>query len=372
MKNKNIKVIISGGGTGGHIFPAVSVANELKKNNKDIEILFVGAEGKMEMEKVPSAGYKIIGLPVRGFQRKFSFQNISFFFKLYKSLRQARKIIKNFKPDIVVGFGGFASGPVLRVASKKKIPTLIQEQNSYAGVTNRILSKRVNKICVAYDDMDRFFPKEKIIITGNPVRQSLLEGKEKKNEAYTYFELQGNKKTLLVVGGSLGALTINESIGKNIEKIIENKIQLIWQTGKDYYLQGKAQADKFNNAGIKVTEFITRMDLAYSISDVVISRAGAITLSELSLLCKPVILVPSPNVAEDHQTKNAMALIKNNASMMVEDSEARDILVSSAVDLINDEFRLNVYKESIAKMGIKNSVEIIVEEIFKLIDIDQE
>ncbi len=368
MNNKNLKVIISGGGTGGHIFPAISVANELKNNNENVEILFVGAEGKMEMEKVPAAGYEIIGLPVRGFQRKFSLQNISFFFKLFKSLRIARKIIKSFKPDVVVGFGGFASGPVLRIASKKKIPTLIQEQNSYAGITNRILSKKVDKICVAYENMEQFFPKEKIILTGNPVRQDLVAAKDNKKEAYTYFELQGNKKTLLVVGGSLGALTINESIGNNLNMIIENKIQLIWQTGIDYYPKAKELASKFDAAEIKITKFITRMDLAYAISDVVISRAGAITLSELSLLCKPTILVPSPNVAEDHQTKNAMALIKNNASMMVEDKEARENLVKSAVKLIKDDFRLNVYKENIAKMGVKNSVEIIVKEIYNLVE----
>jgi len=366
--NKKIKVIISGGGTGGHIFPAVSVANELKRQNPDIEILFVGAEGKMEMEKVPAAGYKIIGLPVRGFQRKISIQNFSFFLKLYKSLRIAKRIIKDFKPDIVVGFGGFASGPVLRIASKKRIPTVIQEQNSYAGVTNKILSKKVNKICVAYEDMEKFFPEEKIIITGNPVRQSLIEGKDNKKEAYMHFELKGNKKTLLVVGGSLGARTINESIHKNIEKIVESKVQLIWQTGKDYYPIAKELVEKLNVEDIKTMAFITRMDLAYAISDIVISRAGAITLSELSLLCKPAILVPSPNVAEDHQTKNAMALIKNDASMMVEDRDASEVLVDNAISLINDDFRTNVYKENIAKMGIKNSVEIIAKEIFNILE----
>ncbi|MFH2096104.1 MAG: undecaprenyldiphospho-muramoylpentapeptide beta-N-acetylglucosaminyltransferase [Bacteroidota bacterium] len=363
-----MKIIISGGGTGGHIFPAISVANALKEKISDIEILFVGAEGKMEMEKVPAAGYKIIGLPVRGFQRKMSAQNVSFFFKLYKSLSMARKIIRDFSPDVVAGFGGFASGPVLRIASKKRIPAIIQEQNSYAGVTNRILSGKVDKICVAYDEMDKFFPAEKIILTGNPVRQDLLEGKEKKTEAYKYFGLQGNRKTLLVVGGSLGARTINESVFEGLEEMLENKIQLIWQTGKEYYAKAQEMVSQLHTDDIRVHAFITRMDLAYAISDVVIARAGAITLSELSLLCKPSILVPSPNVAEDHQTKNAMTLIKNDAAMMVEDKEAPGQLMKNAIQLIKDEFRLNIYKENIAKMGVRNSASIIADVIIELVN----
>ncbi|MFH2141940.1 MAG: undecaprenyldiphospho-muramoylpentapeptide beta-N-acetylglucosaminyltransferase [Bacteroidota bacterium] len=366
--NKSKKIIISGGGTGGHVFPAISIANALKSKNPEIEILFVGADGKMEMEKVPSAGYKIIGLPVRGFQRKITFKNISFFWKLYKSMCKAKKIIKEFKPDAVIGVGGFASGPVLKVASRKKIPTLIQEQNSYAGVTNKILGKRVDKICVAYEEMERFFPKDKIIVTGNPIRQDFLEGINKKAEAFMHFDLQGNKKTLLIVGGSLGAKTINDSVFKGIEKLIENRIQVIWQTGKQFYDIAKQEVARYNTKDIRVYEFITKMDLAYSIADVVVSRAGAITISELSLIQKPAILVPSPNVAEDHQTKNAMALIKNDAAMMVEDKEARDFLIDQALDLIKDEFRLTVFKENISKMGFKNSAEIIADEIIKLIE----
>lgn len=362
------KVIISGGGTGGHIFPAISIANEIKQRSPETEILFVGAEGKMEMEKVPAAGYKIIGLPVRGFQRKFTLKNISFFWRLYKSLIKAKKIIKSFKPDVVVGVGGFASGPVLRIATKKKIPTLIQEQNSFPGVTNRILAPKVNKICVAYENMDKYFPKEKIIITGNPVRQSLMDIESKKSEGYKHFDLQGNKKTLLIVGGSLGARTINLSIQKHLKKLIDSKIQVIWQTGKNFYDSAVETAAKYNDPGVKIYEFITRMDLAYAIATVVISRAGAITLSELSLIRKPSILVPSPNVAEDHQTKNAMNLITKDAAMMVEDKEAEDNLVDQAIVLINDDFRLNVYKENIAKLGVKNSASIIVDELNKLVE----
>jgi UDP-N-acetylglucosamine--N-acetylmuramyl-(pentapeptide) pyrophosphoryl-undecaprenol N-acetylglucosamine transferase len=362
-----IKIIISGGGTGGHIFPAIAIANALKRIHPQIEILFVGAEGKMEMEKVPAAGYKIIGLPVRGFQRKLSWANITFFFKLYISLKKAKQIIKEFKPDVVVGVGGFASGPILQAAYKMGIPTLIQEQNSYAGITNKILGNKVDKICVAYKDMEKYFPSEKIIITGNPVRQDILNiaGKTKE-DGYIFFELKGNRKTVLSLGGSLGALTINESIHNNIEKFAENNIQLIWQTGKSYYPIALEKVRSLNYDGIKVFDFISRMDYAYAVADVVISRAGAITISELSLTAKPAILVPSPNVAEDHQTKNAMTLVKNDAAMYVSDKEARDILVLETIKLLNDEFRLNVYRSNIARMAIKNSDEIIAKEIIKL------
>lgn len=368
-QQQKLKIIISGGGTGGHIFPAISIANALKQKNNSTEILFVGAEGKMEMEKVPAAGYEIIGLPVRGFQRRLSFQNISFFYKLLISMMRARKIIKSFKPHAVVGVGGFASGPVLRAATSLGIPTLIQEQNSYAGVTNKILAGKVNKICVAYEDMERFFPKEKIIFTGNPVRQDLsdLNGK-KHEEALIHFGLKGNKKTLLVVGGSLGARTINRSIEAGLQKIVDHKIQLIWQTGKDYYENSKLAADSTNCEYIKVHAFISRMDLAYSLADVVISRAGASTVSELCMIKKPAILVPSPNVAEDHQTKNAMALIKNDAAMMITDTEAPGVLVDEAIKLINDEFRINVYRDNSGKMAVTNSAEKIANEIYSLIE----
>ncbi len=362
------RIIISGGGTGGHIFPAISIANSIKNADKSAEILFVGAKGKMEMEKVPIAGYKIVGLPVRGFQRKFTLKNFSVIYRLFISMIKAKKILKNFKPDIVVGVGGFASGPVLRAAVKKNIPTLIQEQNSYAGITNRILAKSVDRICVAYDDMERFFPEYKIIKTGNPVRQKLLNSSIKKEDGLLFFELEANKRTLLVLGGSLGALTINESIANNLDKIIEAKVQLIWQTGKAYYPKAKELVEKLNNPAIKVKDFISRMELAYTVADVVISRAGASTVSELTLIKKPAILIPSPNVAEDHQTKNAMALIKNDAAMMITDKEARKLLVDEAIKLIKDDFRLEVYRNNIAKMGVKNSADIIRDEIFKLIE----
>ncbi len=368
MKKPDLRVIISGGGTGGHVFPAISIANELKETLPMVEILFVGAEGKMEMEKVPAAGFKIIGLPVRGFQRRLSFKNISFFYKLIVSLMKARKIISEFKPDVVIGVGGFASGPVLRVATRKKIPTLIQEQNSYAGVTNKILASRVNAVCVAYEDMERFFPKDKIIYTGNPVRKDLLNVEKKREEGLIHFNFRGNRKILLVLGGSLGSRTLNRSIQAGIEKLIENKIQVIWQTGKDYFPVAKEIVAKYNSEDIQVFDFINRMDLVYAIADVIISRAGASTVSELCLVKKPSILVPSPNVAEDHQTKNAMALVNNNAAMMIEDKEAVDKLVDETLILMSDSFRMNVYHENISKMAVPDSAKRIVDEIMKIID----
>ncbi len=362
------KFIVSGGGTGGHIFPAIAIANAIKKRQADAEILFVGAEGKMEMEKVPAAGYKIEGLPVRGFQRKLTLSNISVIIKLFQSMFKAKSIIKRFKPDVVVGVGGFASGPLLKQAQKLGVATLIQEQNSYAGVTNKLLAKKADKICVAYDNMEQFFPADKIIMTGNPVRQNILENIDsKKEEAYKYFNVQGNKKVILIVGGSLGALTINESIYKGLNKFVEQEIQIIWQTGKGYYTKAEPIKQEYKSKGIVVTDFITRMDLAYSIADIVISRAGASTVSELGLIHKPAIFVPSPNVAEDHQTKNAMALIQKDAAMMIEDIKARQELVDAAIELIKDEFRMNVYQKNIASMGIKNSADTIAEEVFKLI-----
>ncbi len=363
------KFIVSGGGTGGHIFPAIAIANAIHRKQPDAEILFVGAEGKMEMEKVPAAGYKIEGLPVRGFQRKLTFSNISVIIKLLQSMFKAKSIIKRFKPDVVIGVGGFASGPLLKQAQKLGISTLIQEQNSYAGVTNKLLAKKADKICVAYDNMEQFFPADKIIMTGNPVRQNILENIEsKKDEAYKYFNVQGNKKVILIVGGSLGALTINESIHQGLDRFVEGKIQIIWQTGNGYYSKAQFVKQEYKSKGIVVTDFITRMDLAYSIADVVISRAGASTVSELGLIHKPAIFVPSPNVAEDHQTKNAMALIQKDAAMMIEDVKAREELVDAAIELINDEFRMNVYQKNIASMGIKNSADTIAEEVFKLIN----
>lgn len=364
---EKFKAIISGGGTGGHIFPAIAIANTLKKINPDTEILFVGAEGKMEMEKVPAAGYKIVGLPVRGFQRKLTWSNISFFFRLFSSLKKAKNVIKEFQPNVVVGVGGFASGPTLRIATKMGIPTLIQEQNSYPGVTNKILANRVDKICVAYQDMENYFPANKIIITGNPVRQDILNINGKvRDDGFMFFELKGNQKTVLSLGGSLGALTINESIYNHIDVFIENNVQLIWQTGKAFYHKALELVQNKNAQNIKVYDFISRMDFAYAIADVVISRAGAITISELTLTAKPAILIPSPNVAEDHQTKNAMALVKNDAAMLITDAESRTKLVEETIKLLNDEFRLNVYKSNISRMALKNADEIIAKEIISL------
>jgi len=363
----NKKVIISGGGTGGHVFPAIAIANALKQKDSNIEILFVGAEGRMEMEKVPAAGYKIIGLPIRGYQRKISLKLISFFYKLLISLLKARSIINTFKPNVVVGVGGYASGPLLKIATQKNIPTVIQEQNSFAGITNKLLSQKVNKICVAFNDMDKFFPKEKIIITGNPVRQDIINVENKFEEAQQYFKLKNNNKTILVIGGSLGARTINQSINKWLNLIVINNLNLVWQTGKDYYETAKVSSGKLCNPNIKVFDFISRMDLAYSIADIVISRAGASTVSELCIVKKPAILVPSPNVAEDHQTKNAMALVNNNAAIMIKDQDAERILVEKAVELINNEDEKKLYIENIKKMAIYNSADLIADEIFKLI-----
>ncbi|OFY74280.1 MAG: undecaprenyldiphospho-muramoylpentapeptide beta-N-acetylglucosaminyltransferase, partial [Bacteroidetes bacterium RIFOXYA12_FULL_33_9] len=313
------------------------------------------------------AGYNIIGLPIAGFQRKITFKNIAFFWKLLVSLQKSRKIIKDFQPDVAVGVGGFASGPILQTAAKKGIPCLIQEQNSYPGITNKILASKVQKICVAYEGMERYFPKEKIIMTGNPVRQDLENIFTKKEEGLKHFHLQGNKKILLVVGGSLGARTINQSILKHLDFITENKIQVIWQTGKTYYDTAVAAVEKLGNPDIKVFQFIQKMDFAFAVADLVISRAGASTISELCLVKKPSILVPSPNVAEDHQTKNAMALIKNNAALMIEDKESVEKLVPEAIALLKDNFRLNAYTENISKMAFKNSADVIADEIIKMI-----
>ncbi|HBX50503.1 MAG: undecaprenyldiphospho-muramoylpentapeptide beta-N-acetylglucosaminyltransferase [Bacteroidetes bacterium RIFOXYA12_FULL_35_11] len=367
LRQQPKRIIISGGGTGGHIFPAISIANALKKKDSSIEILFVGAIGKMEMEKVPAAGYKITGLPVAGFHRRLTLKNLTFFFKLFASMMKARKVIKEFKPDAAVGVGGYASGPVLRVACSRNIPTVIQEQNSYPGVTNKILAKKADKICVAYEGMEKYFPAEKIIITGNPVRQDIIEHINIE-KAYEHFQVTGNRKVLLIVGGSLGARTINESICANLDFLLREKIQVIWQTGKSFFNQAKNEITQYATQDIKVFEFITRMDYAFVIADIVISRAGASTISELCLVHKPAILVPSPNVAEDHQTKNAMALVNKNAALMVTDAEAREKLVNEAIKLINDDFTKNTFNQNIAKMAYKNSADIIADEILKLIE----
>ncbi|MCW3804242.1 undecaprenyldiphospho-muramoylpentapeptide beta-N-acetylglucosaminyltransferase [Plebeiibacterium marinum] len=359
-----MRVIISGGGTGGHIFPAVSIANALIQRDKNIDILFVGAEGKMEMEKVPAAGYKIVGLPVAGFQRRLTFKNITFFFKLASSMLKARKVVKDFNPDVVVGVGGYASGPVLRVASNRNIPCVIQEQNSYPGVTNKILSKKVSRICVAYPDMERFFPKDKIILTGNPVRQNLLK-KIEKRDAAKYFDLDPDKRVVFVTGGSLGARSVNEGVLAGYQKLLDQNIQLIWQTGKFYYEDIKKAVPE--NKNVKIMAFVDKMEAAFALADVVVSRAGASSISEMALLQKAVVFVPSPNVSEDHQTKNAIALVKESAAILVKDSEVRERLIGEVLELVQDDDRMSTCQMNIVKFAKPDAANEIVDEILKLV-----
>lgn len=358
------RILISGGGTGGHIFPALSIANALKRR-LDAEILFVGAEDRMEMEKVPAAGYEIVGLPVAGFNRRNLLKNIPVLFKLMKSIRKARSIINEFKPDIAIGVGGYASGPTLKAAQRKGIPTLLQEQNSYAGVTNKLLGDKAERICVAYEGMDRFFPADKIVMTGNPVRKALLEKAQDADKARESFGLDPQRRTLLVVGGSLGARTINESLATGIRRLAEAGIQVIWQTGKHFGNRGVAAAKGIK--GVVVTEFISDMAAAYSAASLVVSRAGAGSISELELLGKPVILVPSPNVAEDHQTKNARALVDRNAAVMVKDTDAGDTLIDTVLRLMEDPSELKKMSENILKLARRDSDELIVDEVIKII-----
>jgi UDP-N-acetylglucosamine--N-acetylmuramyl-(pentapeptide) pyrophosphoryl-undecaprenol N-acetylglucosamine transferase len=361
------RVILSGGGTGGHIFPALSIASEIKKRYPDAEILFVGALGRMEMEKIPAAGYKIVGLPVMGFPRKPGLKIFTFFNKLIQSASMAKKIVNEFKPEIAIGVGGFASGPILRAAANRKIPTLIQEQNSYAGITNKILSRKVNSICVAYDNMDRFFPSKKIILTGNPVRENLLTSIQNKNEALEYFGLTGNERVVLIVGGSLGARSINNAVLKNLNVIAKSGVQVIWQTGAIYFerIQAEIQGKKPEN--LQIHQFLSRMDLAYSVADVVISRAGAGTISELCLVGKPAILVPSPNVSEDHQTKNAMALVDKDAAVMITDTEIDKKLFPVAFDLVNNTELCQLMATNIKILAKPEATKTIVDEVEKLI-----
>lgn len=363
-----MRIIISGGGTGGHIFPAISIANALKKRIPDVEILFVGAEGRMEMQRVPAAGYEIKGLPICGFDRKNLLKNVNVLIKIWKSQRLAKKIIKDFKPMVAVGVGGYASGPTLNQCAAMGIPCLIQEQNSYAGVTNKLLAKKAEKICVAYEGMEKFFPAEKIILTGNPVRQAILESKLSQKEAIEQFGLDPSKKTILFVGGSLGARTINESILKHLELLEESDIQVIWQTGKYYSTQIAEELKKYNKElpMLKVTDFISDMGAAYKAADLVISRSGASSISEFCLIGKPVILVPSPNVAEDHQTKNTMALVNKDAALYVKDADAPDTLLQLAINTVKDSARLKTLSENILKLGLKDSADIIANEIIKL------
>jgi UDP-N-acetylglucosamine--N-acetylmuramyl-(pentapeptide) pyrophosphoryl-undecaprenol N-acetylglucosamine transferase len=364
--NKKLKIIVSGGGTGGHIFPAISIANEIREMVPDCEILFVGAEGRMEMERVPAAGYNIVGLPVIGFPRKPGISLIKFFISLARSMRVARRVIKQFNPDVVVGVGGYASGPILRVATKLMFPSVIQEQNSYAGVTNRLLAKRVDKICVAYDKMEKYFPAAKIVHTGNPVRKNLIGIANLRDEALAYFGLKGDKKVIVVVGGSLGARTLNESVMASLALIQENGDDVIWQTGKYYYPEMLKRLDGIQCQNLQVHEFLSRMDYAYSIADLVISRAGAGTISELCLVEKPVVLVPSPNVAEDHQTKNAMALVEKGAAVMIEDIQAKEKLFTVSLQLLRDNQKLKTMSENIAKLAKPNAASDIAKIVLEL------
>ena len=365
--NKNLRIIISGGGTGGHIFPAVSIANAIKELRPDTEILFVGAEGRMEMHRVPAAGYPIKGLPVAGFDRKNLLKNIPVLIKLFKSQRLARKIVKEFQPHAAVGVGGYASGPTLKVAGSMGVPTLLQEQNSYAGVTNKLLAKQAKKICVAYEGMERFFDKDKIILTGNPVRQGLLNHSKTREEAIATFGLDPSKRTILILGGSLGARTINQCLMENLDKVKSSGIQFIWQTGKIYIEEAKAAVTKAGELPmLHVTDFISDMATAYCAADLVISRAGAGSISEFCLLQKPVILVPSPNVAEDHQTKNALALVNKNAALYVKDMEAKELLLDKAIEAVKQPDLLKNLSKNITELAFTDSANIIAKEVIKL------
>jgi|TARA_B110000879_G_C11172250_1_gene514149 UDP-N-acetylglucosamine--N-acetylmuramyl-(pentapeptide) pyrophosphoryl-undecaprenol N-acetylglucosamine transferase len=362
-----MRVLISGGGTGGHVYPAIALANAIKDKDPSAEILFVGAQGKLEMKKVPAAGYFIKGLWISGFQRKLSIRNLSFPFKLASSLYRGRKIIMDYKPDVVVGVGGYASGPILQVASMMKIPTLIQEQNSYPGITNKILAKKVNKICVAYYGMERFFPSEKIIFTGNPVRRDLYDIQINREEAKASFGIDNDHKTVLIFGGSLGARRINESVEGAFDMIKRHsEINYIWQVGKMYF-------DEYSCGvvaalpNITVLPFIERMDYAYAAADAVVCRAGALTISEIALINKPAVLIPSPHVAEDHQTKNAMALVNNDAALMVHNAEAKEKMIPTILELLSDEKLQQYLVCNLKKMGRPNATSEIVEEIFKLV-----
>ena len=366
--NEDLKVIISGGGTGGHIFPAVSIANEIRAKCPKAEILFVGAEGRMEMQRVPAAGYPIKGLPVAGFDRKNLLKNIPVLFKLIKSRAMARQIVKDFQPDVAVGVGGYASGPTLNVCGALGIPTLLQEQNSYAGVTNKLLAKHASRICVAYDGMERFFPADKILFTGNPVRQNLLDESLSKDEAVRAFGLVPGKRTILIVGGSLGARTVNESILGNLPLVRQqSSVQFIWQTGKYYSEEIRAELERRGKpANLVVMDFISDMRQAYAAADLVISRAGAGSISEFCLLGKPVVLVPSPNVAEDHQTKNALALVQKEAALYVPDADARRTLLPLAINTVADHDKLDSLSRHIRQLAKPNAASDIADEVIRL------
>jgi UDP-N-acetylglucosamine--N-acetylmuramyl-(pentapeptide) pyrophosphoryl-undecaprenol N-acetylglucosamine transferase len=360
---KQYKFILSGGGTGGHIYPAVAIANELKTRFPDAEFLFVGAKDKMEMQKVPQSGYNIEGLWIAGLQRKLTLQNLMFPFKLIDSLWKSRKIIKRFNPNVVIGTGGFASGPLLQMANMLNIPTVIQEQNSFPGITNKLLSKKANKICVAYENLERFFPKEKMILTGNPVRQDLIAIESKKEESQKYFNLDSNRKTLLILGGSLGARRVNQLIEKELQNIVSLNVQIIWQCGKLYFEDYK----KYNSENVKVLAFIDRMDLVYAAADIVISRAGASSVSELCIVGKPVIFIPSPNVAEDHQTKNAKSIVDKKGALMLKEAELDTQFNIVFEALLKDQGKQDQLCKNIKALALPNATNQIVDEIVKLI-----
>ncbi|MEP6804199.1 MAG: undecaprenyldiphospho-muramoylpentapeptide beta-N-acetylglucosaminyltransferase [Flavobacterium sp.] len=359
----NYKFILSGGGTGGHIYPAIAIANELKLKFPDAEFLFVGAKDKMEMQKVPQAGYEIKGLWIAGIQRKLTLQNLMFPLKLATSLLESRRIIRQFKPNVVIGTGGFASGPLLQAAGLAGIPTVIQEQNSFPGITNKLLSKKANAICVAYQNLERFFPKNKMILTGNPVRQDLIDIEIKRDEAITFYGLDPNKKTLLILGGSLGARRVNQLIEKELQNILSHDVQIIWQCGKLYFEDYK----KHNQQNVRVVDFIERMDFVYAAADVIISRAGASSVSELCIVGKPVIFIPSPNVAEDHQTKNAMAIVDAKGAILLKESELDSQFSIVFEALLKDQGKQKQLSENIKKLAMPNATKAIVEQIEKLL-----
>ena len=362
-----LRVIISGGGTGGHIFPALAIAGEIRRRFPESEILFVGAAGRMEMEKVPAAGFRITGLPVMGFPRKPGINTLKFLVRLLQSMIMARRIIREFKPDLAIGVGGYASGPLLRAATAKNIPALIQEQNSYAGITNKLLGKKVQSICVAYDGMERFFPKHKIIITGNPVRQNLLNITASKEEALAHFNIPSGKKVVLITGGSLGARSINNAILKNLDLLKESGVHFIWQTGSFYYEEMVAKTSDNMPYNLQIHKFLNNMEMAYMAADAVISRAGAGTISELCLVGKPAILVPSPNVSEDHQTRNAMALAGKNAAMLIKDNNIENELIGETISLIADPERMARLADNIKKLALPDATSRIVDEAMRIL-----
>lgn len=367
MRLQPLKIVISGGGTGGHIFPAVAIADAIREKAPESQILFVGAKGRMEMVRVPESGYAIMGLWISGFQRKFTIDNLAFPFKLISSLYKARKILKDFNPDIVIGVGGYASGPTLRMAISLKIKTLIQEQNSFPGITNRLLGSKADRICVAYDSMEKWFPADKIVLTGNPLRKTAVSIEGKKEDAYSYFHLNEKTPVVLIVGGSQGARAINEAISASIQKLKESGLQIIWQTGQSYFETANQLVEQNElKSSIHTYEFISRIDLAYAAADIVVSRAGAMSISELSVVRKPSIFVPLPTAAEDHQTKNALRLVEKNAALMVKNADAIEKLVDEMIYLTSDKKKCNELTHNIGQFAKEDATELIVNEIFKL------